>query len=129
MSGSIYSGPVTPGARSGIASVTIGGEAVDIAGDPKWQSNEILRTTLKGNSGIQDFSVEYEEPFISFNARYARQMTKANIMALDNVNVTMIMVDGTTISGSGMWCVECGEMNATDGTFPVKFGGRKVTES
>ena len=55
-------------------------------------------------------------------------MTVATFMAMDSVTVTAVLASGKSVSGDGMWCEECSEVNTEDASFELKFAGRQLIE-
>jgi len=125
----IYNGIPSGGARAGAAGATIDGEAIDVAGDCTYDVTTVKRETLLGQSGVQDYSEMPKPGMISFTARDAREMSVAAFMRLTRASIVVQLVSGKSVSGDNMWCVDCQPVKTADGTFEVKFEGRKVVES
>ena len=132
MSGSIsiYSGTIlgTPGARAGVASITIDGEAFDAAGDVVYSATNLARETLIGQSGIQGFSEVPKAGFIAARIRDAASMNVAAFMGKRNSTVEVVTASGKRITGAGMWCTECSEVATQEATFTLRFEGPSVVE-
>lgn len=129
MSGSIYNGPGGPGRRAGVVAIEIDGEAIDVAGDATYYPNKVKREPLIGQSGPQGYSEMPEVPFIAFRARDAFSMSVETFMSKTNSQVNMILANGKTVFGSGMFCTEASEVSTMEATFNLKFMGGDVTES
>jgi hypothetical protein len=116
------------GARAGIGTLTIEGEPLDIAKGAKYKTNQVTRETLKGQSGIQGFKVGIDAPMIGATVRDAGSMTTADFMAMTSVSVVLVLANGKSVSGDGMWCVKAEAIETEEGTFDLEFEGYFVTE-
>ena len=129
MSGSVYGpGTGTASARAGIATLEIDGEIYDLAGDGTYDATTVTREPLIGQSGPQGFSSMYKYGRIGGQIRDAGNLTVSSIMAKTSSSVKLVMINGKTVAGDGMFCVECTEVNTMEGTFNVSFAGQ-VTEN
>lgn len=125
MSGSVNT---TTQRRAGIASLTINGTAYDVQGDLAYLPSTVKRETLLGQSGVQGFSEMPAAPYISATIRDAGSLTVQDFNQMTSVSVVLILANGKTIYGDGMWNTECEEVKTQEGTFTVKFEGYDVTE-
>jgi Phage tail tube protein len=129
MSGTVYGpGTGTPTARAGIATLEIDGEVYDLAGDGTYDATPKTREPLIGQSGPQGYSEMWKYGRIGGQIRDAGNLTVAAIFAKTASSVKLVMVNGKTVSGDGMFCSECTEVNTQEGTFNVTFSGT-VTEN
>jgi hypothetical protein len=116
----------TPGARAGLATLEIDGEVYDLAGDGTYSA--VTREPLIGQSGPQGFSEMPKYGQIGGQIRDAGNLTVSAIMLKTSSSVKLVMINGKTVSGDGMFCTECTEVATQEGTFNVMFMGT-VTEN
>lgn len=131
MSGTIYSGTSAPGGgrRAGVASMTIDGEAVDVASDLAYDPSTVKRESLPGQSGIQGFSEMPKTGTMGCKIRDSGSMTVATFNAKTNSTIVAILANGKTVYGDGMWCTDVSEVTTAEATFDVKFEGISVVEA
>ena len=122
------SGSIQTGARAGIASITIAGNAYDVVSDAAYNCNVVKRDTLIGQSGVQSFKVMPFAPYIGATLRDSGSMTVASFNAMTSVSVVLQLANGKTVQGDGMWNTEADEVKTEEGTFAVKFEGGTVFE-
>jgi hypothetical protein len=118
----------TPGARAGLATLEIDGEVYDLAGDGTYSATVVTREPLIGQSGPQGFSEMPKYGQIGGQIRDAGNLTVSAIMLKTSSSVKLVMINGKTVSGDGMFCTECTEVATQEGTFNVMFMGT-VTEN
>lgn len=126
MSGSAYS---TSQRRAGIASLTIDGTAYDVSGDLAYLPSTVKRETLTGQSGVQGYSEMPVAPYISATIRDAGGLTVQDFNQMTSVSLVLVLANGKTVYGDGMWNTECEEVKTQEATFSIKFEGYNVTES
>lgn len=129
MSESIYSGTGTYGARGGVVSATVNGEAIDVAGDATYSATRWKRETLTGQSGVQGFSKNPRAGKIGFTVRDAGNLSVQSFNNMEDATIVLQLANGKTVSGDAMWEVSDSiEVNTQDGTFKVEFEGPEVVE-
>jgi hypothetical protein len=114
---------------AGIASLTIDGDAWDVVSDLAWQSTVVQRETLKGQTRVEGYSEMPMQGMISAKLRDRPDVAAQTLNLITNSTIVVLQANGKTIYGTGMWSVECGEVNTQEGTFSVKFEGPDVDES
>ena len=119
----------TPGLRAGIATLSIDGEVFDLVTDGTYDATNVTRETLVGQSGVQGFSEMPKSGSIGGQCRDSGNLTVSAIKLKTNSTVVLVNANGKTVTGDGMWCTECSEVNTVEGTFTVKFEGTDVNES
>ncbi len=125
----IYNGQSNSGGRrAGVASCTIDGEAVDVAGDLIYDATKVRREELVGQSGPQGYSEQRKNGYIGLNIRDDGNMSQQAFMDLTSVSIVAVLANGKVVSGDNMWCMECSEVRTAEGTFSVRFAGRNVEE-
>ncbi|WP_424139902.1 phage tail tube protein [Roseomonas chloroacetimidivorans] len=124
----IFNGGATSGGRrAGVASATIDGEAIDMS-DLVYDVTAVTRENLTGQNGVHGYSEMPKTPQMAFTVRDAQNMSVSAFMAMTSVSIVAVLASGKTVSGDGMWCTECSEVNTTAGTFSVRFSGFSVEE-
>ena len=113
----------------GIGSIAIDGITFDLVSDPTWQVSKRKRTTLKGMDRVHGFSEEVNAPFISATLRDSAGVTVGDFEGMTNASVSLELASGKRVSGTGLWTVDSQEVNATEGTFSVRFEGPDVRET
>lgn len=125
----IYNGNGGAGGRTaGVASLVINGEAVDVASDLTYDATRVKREELLGQSGPQGFSETRKNGYIAATIRDSRYLSVASIAELTGVSIVAQLANGKTVAGEDMWCMECQEVKAQDGTFTARFAARVVEE-
>jgi len=129
MSATLYNGTIgAQSRRAGLASLTIDGEAVDVAGDLTYDATSVTREPLLGQSGPQGYSEMPKYGSMSASIRDAGSLSVANFMAMTDVAVVAVLANGKTVYGSDMTCYEVSEVRTAEASFTVTFRGA-VTES
>lgn len=129
MSGSVYGAGIgTPSARAGIATIEIDGEVFDLKGDGTYSATTKTREPIIGQSGPQGYTEMWKYGTIGGQLLDAGNLTVSAIMAKTSSSVKLVLINGKTVSGDGMFCTECTEVATQEGTFNVVFTGT-VTEN
>ena len=115
--------------RAGIASFTIDGTSLDVAGDLKYSTTTIARETLTGQDKVHGFKEAPKPGFMSLKVRDGQGLTVSDYNAMTDVNCVAILANGKSVSGSGMWQVGDIEVDTQEGTFELRFEGEQVEES
>jgi uncharacterized Zn-binding protein involved in type VI secretion len=118
----------TPGARAGLATLEIDGEVYDLVGEGTYDATNLVREPLVGQSGVQGFSEMPKYGQIGGTCRDSGSLTVSAIKQKTNSSVKLVMINGKTAVGDGMFCTECSKVNTVEGTFSVMFMGN-VTEN
>ena len=109
---------------AGVASATVDGNDVDIAGDAKYSAAVIKQEILSGQSGAyQGVKIVPKNGFIAFKARRGGPFTARDYSQMRNVTVILVLADGTTVQGSNLVQTEEVEVDTMEGTLDVKFEG------
>jgi tail tube protein len=130
MSGSVFSGIPNsgPGLRAGTAYVTVDGDVLDISGDAKYDTTNLTRETLIGQSGVQGFKEMPKPGMIGWKTRDAGNMTVGLFIGKRVSSVVMRLANGKQVAGNNMWCTKCDPVETQEGTFELEFHGATVTE-
>ncbi len=130
MSGTLYTGSISSGGgrRAGVASATVDGEVLDVAGDLSYDPTSVKRETLEGQSGVQGFSEMPKTGMMSFKVRDNGNLTVASFNAKVDSTLVFVLANGKTVYGDGMWSTGETTVGSTEGTFDVKFEGVSVVE-
>ena len=117
--------------RVGIASLTVDGEVFDVVSDLVYNSVSVSRETLAGQSGVQGFAEKGVANKIGAKLRDSGTMNVGSMMAKISSTLVLIINNGKTVYGNGLWCTECTDVNTSDATFNVMFEGvgGSVTEA
>lgn len=131
MSGTLYSGSISSGGgrRAGVASATVDGEIVDVAGELSYDPSTVKRETLEGQSGVQGFSEMPKTGLMKFRARDSGSLQVSAFNTKTNSTLVFVLANGKTVYGDGMWNTEVSAVNSAEGTFDLTFEGVSVVES
>ncbi|MBP0492168.1 phage tail tube protein [Pararoseomonas indoligenes] len=113
----------------GIGAAFVDGLAFDLRADPMWKVSTRTRTTVAGMDRIHGYSETISPGFISFTLSDRDNITVGDFENMTNSSVSLELASGKRVSGTGMWTVESQEVNATEGTFSVRFEGEDVRET
>lgn len=113
----------TPGLRAGLATLEIDGEVFDLIGDGTYDATILNREPLVGQSGPQGFSEMPKYGTIGGQLRDAGNLTVSAIKLKTSSSVKLVMANGKTVAGDGMFCTECSPVNTVEGSFNVMFAG------
>ena len=122
---------VVPTSRrlGGLTFMTVNGETYDIVSDAAWNCSTIKRESMSGQSRVEGFSEMPVPCYIGATLRDNASYSVKNFNAQVNVTVTMVLPNGKSVIGAGMWNTELSEVKTMEGTFSVKFEGDDVYES
>ncbi|WBV42729.1 phage tail tube protein [Pseudoroseomonas cervicalis] len=115
--------------RGGVAWLWVDGMNFEVVSEPTWGVSSVTRQTLASMSGISGYSETPKAGFIAATIRDTAGMRVKDFEEMTNVSVTLRLASGKEIYGTGMWTVEAPEVNATEGTFAIRFEGEDVRES
>src|SRR4051812_25283246 len=112
---------------AGIASIMINGSAYALVDGLTWSPSTLKRETKTGLDGVHGYSELPSPGFIACTIRdNGIRVEDFNYMTAATVVATQ--ANGKQIIGSLVWCVDAQEVNASEGTFEVRFEGADVTE-
>ncbi len=120
------SGTITSQRLAGLVSLTIDGQAWDVAADFAYNPSTVKRETIKGQSRVEGYSEMPEAGYISATLRDRGNTTVATFNAMTNSTIVAQLANGKTIMGSAMWCVESEEVRTQEATFAVRWDGDVV---
>ncbi|MCO6414816.1 phage tail tube protein [Siccirubricoccus sp. KC 17139] len=112
---------------AGATSFTIDGSSYALVGNVTYSPSSIKREALVGIDGHQ---VWKETPTLGFIAAKIRDLglRVEDFNKMREVNVSVTLVSGKQIIGTGLGCVDTQEVDTEDATFDVRFEGMDVTE-
>ncbi len=111
---------------AGTASVTVDGRTHLLVGELTYGVSSVTRTTLTGQDGVHGYSEMPSPGFIAGTFRDVADLRVEDFNAMRDVSVVITLVNGKTISGTGMWTVGAQEVATTEGTFAVRWEGDRV---
>ncbi|QHC36460.1 phage tail tube protein [Komagataeibacter xylinus] len=114
--------------RAGVAEGFINGVSYDIT-ETRYSPTKWVRETLKGQNGIHGYSEMPQQARIVLSIRDAGGMTVGDFSEMVDEEVQLVLANGKTVGGSGMWCTEAIEVNTVEATMEVTFEGVSVTET
>lgn len=113
---------------AGIASIAIGGQTYQLAGELTYSPSTIERETLIGQDAVHGYGEKPVPGKISGTLRDSNNLKVADFNAMTSANITLQLANGKTVVGTNMWCTGAQEVKTQDGTFEVKFEGISVRE-
>ncbi len=109
--------------RAGLASLTINGVNVDVAGDLKCDPTNLKREMLIGQSGVQGHKVMPKTGSIAAKVRDSVNLRVRDFQDMTSVTVVAVLANGKTYSGSALTQTAEIDTDAMEATFDIKFEG------
>jgi len=123
------SGTLTSAGRlGGVGSIHINGTAYMLVSDLVWSPSTEERESMLGMDGYHGYSERHRAGFIAAKLRDHGNLTVGDLNAMVNVDIVASLANGKTVYGHEMVSIAAQEVNATDGTFDVRFEGPRVWE-
>jgi len=97
--------------------------------DVVYSPHRWTRTTLLGLDSVHGFSEVPAAGHIEATIRDAPDTLVDSFNEMRCVEVQLSCANGKTIGGANMWCISALEVNASEGTFQVRFEGNVITET
>lgn len=113
---------------AGVTSMAIDGTSYDLVGDVTWSPSDRKRTTLTGLDRVHGYQEIIVPGFIAAKLRDNGARAALTFQNMTSVTVQLLLANGKTITGSGMWNVEAVEVEAMEATFAVRFEGPAIGE-
>jgi len=110
-------------AIAGSVDLTVNGTTYLMEGDCKWSPNSWKKETQSGLDRVHGYKKSPCAPFIEVSIRDSGGLTVADFGDMDGVTVTLVLANGKTVIGSGMWTVTPQEVDSAEGKFTVRLEG------
>ncbi|MDO9714299.1 phage tail tube protein [Paracraurococcus lichenis] len=112
---------------AGISSITINGSSFALVDGLTYSPSSVRRETMTGLDGVHGYK---ELPVAGFIACTIRDINTsvADFNGMTAATVQLIQANGKQVIGSLMWVVDVQEVDASEGTFSVRFEGVDVVE-
>lgn len=114
---------------AGTAYVTVNGVTVMVAGQFKYRSSKVERSSLVGMDSVHGYK---EKPIVGFISCQLRDGGGTSVLGINeqtNVNVIVELANGKTIIGKSLWSTGAPEVDSEEATFDVRWEGADVTEN
>ncbi|EHL97706.1 hypothetical protein HMPREF9946_03989 [Acetobacteraceae bacterium AT-5844] len=108
--------------------IWIDGIQFPVVSQPTYGVATTKKTLLKGLDGIHGYAEEPVPGFIAVTLRDTADVSMSEFDRMTDVSVSAQLANGKRVSGNNMVCVETVEVDATEGTFSVRFEGEDVTD-
>lgn len=108
---------------AGTVYFSVDGAPYNPSGEFTYDPSSITRESLIGMAGVDGFSEKFKSPVIKGKIRDNGNLTVGLFNLMRNNTVTLVLVNGKTVTGRNMWTVEPTEVNTEDGTFEVTWNG------
>ena len=113
----------------GVSNFSINGISMDVAGEAEVMPNIDERTTMKGLTGVQGFSVEPAPGKITVTIRDSSALGVEYFNTLEDADVVVEFRNGKTWIGTGMWQVGEVGVTAKESEIKLTLEGPDVTET
>lgn len=114
---------------AGLASITIDGDAWDVAGDLEYSPSTVARETMKGQTAVEGYSEMPQQGYMSMRLRDRADETVYSLNGKTASTIIAQLANGKTVYGYGLW--QTGEIGVAtqEATFTIRFEGPSVVES
>lgn len=115
-------------AVGGIAYLKIDGVQYDLRGNAKYSPGDIERESVAGMDGVHGYKEMVAVPYIEMDLTDRPTIEIKKLQALNDVTVTLELINGKAFTLRNAWYVTRAEMDAAEGQMTVRFEGKSGEE-
>lgn len=113
---------------AGTAYIKVDGAQYSLAGSMTVSPTKLEREGMAGLSGVAGFKETPRVPFIEGEFYTTAELSIATIEAIENATITAELANGKVYTMRNAWFAGPADINAAEGTVPLRFEGVECIE-